>query len=365
MKQTEYIGVGEISKFKEILNYTKSKKIFLVTGKKSYATSGAQKYFEGINKYAEVFHFDDFASLPKYEDILKGIETYKDFNPDLVVAVGGGSVIDVAKSVNILASQNKTADKYVTGEEKIAHSGKPLVAIPTTAGTGSEATHFAVVYKDGTKYSLASELMLPTFSIVDPTLSFSVPRKTAIACALDALSQSIESFWSTKATDESRGYARQALKSILKNIIPAIEDKNYTAMETLAIGAHLAGKAINISKTTACHAFSYGLTYRFGVPHGIAVAVFLANVYRYNSDINATKSIFKELDAIMGYSDSKKAADALENLIKRLGVAKLSSFGVKASDIISLVSEVNIERLANNPRAISKEDVINFYTGAL
>ena len=180
IKHVEYIGEGELCRFKDILHLTSSRRIFLVTGKDSYTASGAKRYFEGMRGAVDILQFDDFASLPLYEDVLKGVEVYKKFNPDLVVAVGGGSVIDMAKAINILAYQDDVSVEYITGAEKIIYPGKDLVAIPTTSGSGSEATHFAVVYQSGVKYSLSSEFMLPTFSIVDPFLSHSVPKKIAI-----------------------------------------------------------------------------------------------------------------------------------------------------------------------------------------
>lgn len=326
MVQMEYVGVGEISKLAGIVRGLAPEKVFLVTGKGSYTASGATEPVASALAGVNILHYTDFSALPLDEDIQKGVKVYTAFGPDLIIAVGGGHVMDSAKSINFLAGK------------------KPLVAIPTTAGTGSESTQFAVVYKNGLKTSLESPEMLPTFAIVDPSLAMSVPKDVALPSALDALCQAIESFWSNKATEESRGYARQALTLIWPNIILAIEKRDSAAIEALATGAHLAGKAINISKTTACHAFSYGLTYRFGVPHGIAVALFLPNVYRYNN-----------------VSGLPMSPEDIEELLRRFGITNLSQYGVKSSDISMLVEEVNTSRLGNNPRAIQEVDIINFF----
>lgn len=347
MKQTEYIGAGKISKLAEIVQKLAPKKAFLVTGKGSYTASGAVEYVALALTGIEVLHYTDFNPLPLYEDIQKGVATYVAFDPDLVIAIGGGHVMDMAKSVNFLAGK------------------KPLVAVPTTAGTGSESTQFAVVYKGGRKTSLEGPDMLPTFAIVDPRLAMSVPRETALPSALDALCQAIESFWSNKATDESRAYARQALALIWGHIIPALEKRDPAAISALCIGAHYAGKAINISRTTACHAFSYGLTYRFGVPHGVAVAVSLPSMYRYNSAEDATAQIFTELNALLGFSDSKKTAKALQEILSRFGITALSRFGVAQSDIAALAAEVNVERLDNNPRHMTEVDIARILNGIL
>lgn len=364
-RQSEYIGKGELNRLRDIFRTVSSKRIFLVTGKKSYSISGAQQYFNDLKDDYEIFQFNDFSPLPLYEDVKKGIGAYKAFNPDLVVAIGGGSVMDMAKAINILAHQNNSLDQYITGAKRIQKPGKKLVAIPTTSGSGSEATHFAVVYKGGVKYSLVSDFMLPTYSIIDPTLSLSVPKNIATAAALDALTQAIESFWSNEATKESKLYAQESLELTLKNIIPALKNQDSSAIAAMSLAAHKAGKAINISKTTACHALSYGLTYHFGVPHGIAAAIFLPSMYLYNNKSSSTEVVFSDLNKIIGYPDAFQAANFLKNLLIKLNISDLSTFGVKKSDLDFLANQVNIERLDNNPANLLTLDVVNFYKDLL
>ncbi|MSR70977.1 iron-containing alcohol dehydrogenase [Candidatus Kaiserbacteria bacterium] len=332
MAQTEYIGEGALGNIRSVVAAYAPQKIFLVTGKGSYTASGAAQGVAEATTGLAVLHHTDFGALPLQEDIEKGIAAYTAFGPDLVIAVGGGHVIDMAKAIN-----------FYTGK-------KPLIAIPTTAGSGSEATQFAVVYKDGLKTSLESPDILPTVAIVDPALARSVPHDIALASGLDALAQSIESLWSVQATAESKKYAQEALALVWKNSIPAIETGSAPAIAAMVQGAHLAGKAINISKTTACHALSYGLTYRFGVPHGLAVAVFLPALFRHNAFVSPEQSVTPE---------------ALEQLLVTLKVKRLSGWGIQESDIAQLAKEVNIERLGNNPAPVTKEDIIRFYTQAL
>lgn len=344
MRQTEYVGNGSVAKLADIIGKASPQRVFLVTGKGSYVASGAAEPITKALLDTEVLHYTDLSPLPLYEDVLRGAAVCTAFAPDLVIVVGGGHVMDAAKAINFAAGK------------------KPLVAIPTTAGTGSESTCFAVVYQEGRKRSLESPDMLPTFAIVDPDLAMSVPRDVAIPSALDALSQAIESFWSNKATEESHIYARLALEAIWSALAPALEERNPAAIASLCIGAHQAGKAINSSKTTACHAFSYDLTYRFGVPHGIAVAVFLPSMYRYNSALDTTKPIFEELNTILGFPDSEQTATALQTLLERFGVSTLSRFGVSRSDIGTLAAEVNVERLGNNPQRMTEADVARILT---
>ena len=331
MIQIEYIGEGAIGKLKEVVASFALKKIFLVTGTASYAASGAQQPVEDALFGLEVLHYTDFGALPVQEDIDKGIVAYNAFGPSLVIATGGGHVMDIAKAINYFAGK------------------KPLIAIPTTAGSGSEATRFAVVYKDGRKTSLEDDGILPTVAIVDPALARSVPKEVALASGLDALAQAIESYWSVRATDESKEYSRRALELVWSAIIPAIQEGDGQAIAHMAQGAHLAGKAINSSKTTACHALSYGLTYRFGVPHGIAVALFLPEMLRINKTA----------------LPAPVTPEAIEHLLATLAVPRLSHWGAALADAASLAAEVDADRLGNNPVALAPADIVRLYTEVL
>lgn len=330
MAQTEYIGEGSIARVADIVRETGVHKVFLVAGSKSFASSGAEATLMPLFSGIEVTRFDDLSALPTQEDVEKGIALYRAQGPDLVVAVGGGHVMDIAKAVNFMAGK------------------KPLVAIPTTAGSGAESTPFAVVYKDGVKTSLEDATMLPTYAIVDPQLGQSVSRETSLASGLDALCQAIESLWARGATEESRGYAAEALALVWPNLVRAVAG-DAQARAALMQGAHLAGKAIAISKTTACHALSYGLTSRFGVPHGLAVAYTMPALIAHN-----------KAELPHGIT-----AEAFKNLLVELEAPALASFGVGKADIAPLAAGVDPERLGNNPKPLSKGDISAIYKSLL
>lgn len=165
-----------------------------------------------------------------------------------VVSIGGGSVIDVGKYVAF-------------------HLGVPHTAIPTTCGSGSEVTKYAVFIKDGKKWSMEDDRLIPDSFILDPAYLFTLPKAERINGMFDALSQSVESLWSPNTTEESRDYANYAI-----DIIRGYET---ASLEDLQFAAHLSGKAINITKTSVCHACSYPLTIRYGIPHGMACAMTL------------------------------------------------------------------------------------------
>lgn len=325
MAQTEYIGAGALTHVADIIAAHSARKIFLVVGKRSYGASGAEATLAPILAPLSVTRFDELGSLTLEERVNNGLALYRECAPDLVLSVGGGHVLDAAKAINAMGNR------------------VPLIAVPTTAGSGAEATPFAVIYKGGVKTSLDGPEVLPTYAIVDPLLIASTPRTAAIASGLDALCQALESLWAKGATDESRGYATTALEHIVPALKPALDTHDPAALDALARGAHFAGKAIAISKTTAAHALSYGLTYHFGIPHGIAVALLMPPLMRINKVMLPV------------------SPEDIESLLMHFGMGRLSTFGVTPENISALAAEVNTERLGNNPRTLSEENIIDIY----
>lgn len=289
---------------------------------------------------------------------------------DIVIAIGGGSVIDTAKSINILSSQEINPRHIIESKEKIVNKGKPLIAIPTTSGAGSEATHFAVVYMEKEKYSLAHEYVLPEYSIVDPQLTFHLSSGITATSGIDAFSQAIESFWNVNANDESREYSEEAIKLILENIKVAVNEPTEYSRRRMSKAAHLAGKAINITKTTAPHAVSYAMTSYYGIPHGQAVCVTLAEFLEFNFNVtesdlmpglnfNEVRANHEKLLRILKCRDISEGKNLINELIKSIGLkTKLSELNITSKDDLKIISEsVNLERLKNNPRSVSKEDI--------
>ncbi|MBI2113285.1 MAG: phosphonoacetaldehyde reductase [Candidatus Wildermuthbacteria bacterium] len=369
--EKEFIGIGSISRFAEILEHEKPRKIFLVADKGAYGKSGAENLLSPMLSRAQSFVFSDFGENPKIQDIEKGIEEYNSFFPDVVVAVGGGSALDMAKSVNVLANQKGNPLDYVLKRKEITNQGKPLVAIPTTAGTGAEATHFAVIYLDKTKHSLAHAFVKPTYSIVDPQLTFSLPPRITASTGMDALSQAIESFWSNKSTEESKGYAREAISFILPNLSAAVNSPTPEAREAMSKGAHLAGKAIDISQTTASHAISYPITSFFGVPHGHAVGLTIPSMVLFNSEadeksvsdergLEYVKETMAELLEMLGSKNGEDTKQKIEDLMKEIHLeTKLGDLGIQTKEDRERIVEngFNPERMKNNPRLVT-EDVL-------
>lgn len=361
---------------KNLFNKHFTKKIFLVTGKSSYKNSGAQDFIKSSLKGIDFVRFSDFEQNPKFEDAIKGVELYKQSKCEVIVSIGGGSVMDMAKLINIF-SANADVDslQVVKNSKLISKKGSLHIAIPTTAGTGSEATHFAVVYHNKKKYSLAHEFVLPDIAGLNAKFTFTQPKYLAACAGLDALSQAIESYWSVGANDESKAYAKEAILLLMKNLeycVNAPNDKNRNAVMH---GAYLAGKAINISKTTAAHAVSYAFTTYFSVPHGHAVFLTLPSFFIFNGKITKinvndkrgekyVKNTMNDLCKLFGVSSTKEAKTLLDSLLESIGIeTTLNELGVtENSDIQLIIDSVNVERMKNNPIKIGREDLETILT---
>ncbi|MCP4215445.1 MAG: phosphonoacetaldehyde reductase, partial [bacterium] len=248
-----------------------------------------------------------------------------------------------------------------------------LIFVPTTAGTGSEATSFAVVYRDRVKISVVGKSLLPAYTILDPLLLRSLPTGVLKATVLDALAQATESAWAVGATDESRGYSADAIRLIMRHME---EEDVLLRLEAFQQASYLAGKAINISKTTLCHSISYPITAYFGVAHGIAVFLSLPETARLNFDCTAeTKqeqiqlsTIEKSLKLLFDcyeVTGINLMVEKLKGVMEKLEVkTRLRDYGIKESDLPMLASKALTKgRSDNNPRKLMEEEALHLLQG--
>jgi len=372
LKQKIYTGYDSYKRIYNILDKFSPQKIFLVTGKKSYISSGAEKIlFEFIKEYEHI-RFFDFKINPKIEDIKKGINLFNREKCDFVIGIGGGSVMDIAKSISLLATQKGGLEEFVKGKLSLTKREILSIMIPTTAGTGSESTHFSVIYINKIKYSLAHNSLIPDFAILDPVFTENLPPYITACTSMDALCQAIESFWSTNSTEDSRIYSKQAIELIMPNIIKNVNNPDRVLREKMLIASNLAGKAINIAKTTAAHSVSYPLTSYFSISHGHAVALTLPYFIEFNNDISLenlqdsrglkfVKDRMSELFIILKVKTAAEAKDKLLNIMKEINLeTKISKLGINRNNIdIIIENGFNPQRVKNNPRLVSEKSLRN------
>ncbi len=364
----DYFGIGSIDRLQDILAQEKPHHIFLVHGRESYKASGADQKLSPLLAGYQVIHFTEFSANAKMEDLEKGITVFREQSCDLVLAVGGGSALDLGKAIALLADHSQKPEEYIHKRAALHDRKIPLIAVPTTAGTGSEATHFAVIYIDKQKHSLTHPSLVPDYAIIDPSLTFSLSPYVTACTGMDALSQAIESYWSVHSTPESKRYAAEAIPLALAHLENAVRNPTSEARVGMAKAANLAGKAINISFTTACHAISYPITSYFNIPHGHAVALTLPEMIRYNAETSAgdcqdkrgigyVKKVLDDLKALSGVSSPPELKEKLEKLMDRIGLErKLIKIGICSEEDTNLILKNGFdpERVANNPRLLTE-----------
>lgn len=378
IKQKIYSGYNAYKKLDNILKNISPKKIFLVAGKSSYAKSGAEKLLKKILINYDYILFTDFTPNPQIDDVAKGAEIFKKQKCDVVIGVGGGSVLDTAKAISILSTQNTEPHILLNNTSLFSNRRIPSIMIPTTAGTGSESTHFCVIYENKTKKSLDHSSVLPDFAVLDPNFIMSLPPYISACTAMDAFCQSIESFWSVKSTAKSKYFSEKAIKTILGNIVKSINKPDRSSREKMLLASNFAGRAINISKTTAPHAVSYPITSYFNVPHGHAVALTLPYFIEFNYDIKpeqlqdkrGERFVRKTMDKLIRLLKTKNPSDAknkILNIMSEINLAtRLSQLKIKKEDIDVIVKNgLTPERVINNPKKVTESDLRNMLLNIL
>ena len=308
--------------------------------------------------------FDRFTPNPLYEDVVEGVNVFHEQKGDAILAMGGGSAIDVAKCIKLFSSMDK---EKLYLEQEYAENDVILIAIPTTSGTGSESTRYAVVYYEGKKQSVTHESIIPKYAILDYRNLNTLPIYQKKCTMMDAFCQSIESWWSVNATKESREYARKALTDIVK-YMDAYLANTKEGNTNMLVAANYAGRAICISQTTAAHAMSYKLTSLYKIPHGRAAFMCLPYIWQYMWDNiqneteekqNNLTEIFTEIAKTLGCKTVPEAIRYVLALNEKLFIE--DAVELKMEDIDVLTASVNPVRLSNNPVTLSKKTLRELY----
>jgi alcohol dehydrogenase len=318
--------------------------------------------------------FHDFDANPTSAMVEAGRVVAADARVDSIVALGGGSSLDCAKGINFVLSNGGTMRDY-RGYGKASRPMLPSIGIPTTAGTGSEAQSYAIISDDGSHAKMACGDPKAAFlvAILDPSLTLTTPRAVTAVAGYDALSHAVESYVTTKRTPLSELFARDAwrlLEGHYERVLDAPDDA--AARGAMLMGAHEAGISIEQSMLGAAHACANPLTARYGIVHGLAIAVMLPHVVRWNGP--AVGSRYGELLAFAGRSQSASNAGAAEHLASRLDElgqagglpASLAELGVVEPDLPALAEDAAGQWTGTfNPRAFDKEAALSLYRNAM
>lgn len=356
-------GIGSIDQL-PIEATSFGKKFSFFCGESSLKKSGFfDKILDSLDKYGlEIQVISGVTPEPNIYLIDELLKRAKGFNPDGVIAIGGGSVIDSAKIVSALLSTDKTIFE-LKGKE--IEEALPIIAVPTTAGTGSEATRFAVVtdpeMRD--KFLLYGKALIPKVAIVDPELTFTMSPLVAGATGIDALCHAIESFLSRSSTPYTDVWAKEAIETLWHNLTPAITKNSIPSKEKVSYASFWAGVAINNTKTTLVHAMSRPLGGVYNVIHGIANGILLPPYLRYNAPFIPHEKM-NYLKYLMGGYPPEK----IEELLKKLNLPlRLSQVIREEIDIQLLVDKAKTSHIniSNNIRPVKEEDIFALYEEVL
>ena len=303
--------------------------------------------------------FNGYHPNPDLTDADEGARIFLRQACDGLISIGGGSAMDTAKAIQaILAAGSIENVKAGRIPEEMT---VPHLSIPGTAGSGSEATPYAVVYDENRKLSLSSPGLMPDGVILDASLLDSLPIYHKKSCALDALSQGIESFWCRAATDDSRVHAYLAILGVLDNLKAYLTGDPHAADEMMD-AAYQSGKAISITRTTAAHAMSYQITKKLGPAHGHACMLTLPVLWDEMNRDEEMKETLNQLAAVMRLGDPQMGPKLLKGLLYDL---EMEIPAMPDEETLNLLAEsVNPERLGNHPAEMKREDVKRVYRKA-
>jgi alcohol dehydrogenase class IV len=311
---------------------------------------------------------------PTVEFVQDGLKTYKQNGCDFLLAVGGGSAIDTAKAIAVMATNAGSIEDYM-GLNKIPKVGAPLIVIPTTAGTGSEVTQFTIITdtKRDVKMLIGSPFLIPQEAIVDPLLTLSMPRGLTAATGIDALTHAIEAYVSVKAQPMSDIFCLSAIELISGNLRQAWSNgNNIEAREKTMLGALQAGIAFSNSSVALVHGMSRPVGAYFHVAHGVSNAALLGVVTEFSLIGNPTryariaKAMRENVERLTILEAADLAAKSIKRLIKDIKIPSLQQLGVDKEKLDKLAPQMAEDAIAsgspaNNPRQATKEEIIELY----
>lgn len=372
--QNIIVGKGSLAKLPEVAEKLGGKKAFIISGPHLNKMGIVQSCADAMRaKGIESSVFTETEGNPSVETVDKASAAYKESGADFIVALGGGSPMDVAKAVGVVARYGGSITEY-EGADKVPGDIIPLIAVPTTAGTGSEVTAFSVITDHSRNYKLTvfSYKLIPSYAILDAELLTTAPVSVAAACGIDAMVHALEAYISTAASLFSDAMAEKALELIGANIRCYVANRgDIEAAENMLVGSLFAGIAFSWARLGDVHAMSHPVSAYFNVPHGVANAILLPTIVEYNmlADKGKYLNIYNyiaELPAAPEEFTADMLVGELLDLNESLGIpAGLEEVGV-TKDKFDVMAEDAMKsgNIAVNPRSTTKKDVLALYEKA-
>ena len=348
-------------------------KVLVVLGRSAMRKSGALDRLTHllIENNLEYTIYDNIPSDPTVEIVDTGTSLARKENCNLVIALGGGSVLDTGKAISAMVTNEGSVADYqeIEGKgRKFKTKPIPFIAIPTTSGTGSEATKNAVITNTefSLKKSIRDPMLIPEVALVDPELTLSLPPHITADCGGDALTQCIESYLGKKSQEITDALSLHAIGLIGKSLVKAVKDgKNLEARKDMAMAALLSGLCLSNSGLGAVHALSHPLGVFYKIPHGLSCAVLLPYVMEYNLPVVTKKlakiaqSLGEDISLLSETEAAQRAVERIKEILSQAGIkSNLSEWEIKKEDFSQLIKGAKGGSLNNNPRDTSDEDLI-------
>lgn len=367
-------GAGSIEQIKEAVESFGAKNVVIITDKGVWETGLVARPKEILESAGIKVHvINDTPPEPSVAQVDAIFTAAKQFECQLIVGIGGGSSMDTAKLVSLLLTNGVELTDLVKGKAAITRRGVPTLMVPTTAGTGSEATPNAIVLvpEEELKVGIVSDKMVSDCVILDPEMTTGLPKHITANTGMDALCHAIECYISKKGNPFSDTFALKAISLISRSIRTAYNDgKNLQAREDMLLGACYGGISIATSSTTAVHALSYPLGGKYHIPHGLSNAILLPDVMKFNLDVCEEK--FRDIAVAMGLDttgctirqSAEKMIENLYSMIEDMNVkCDLREKGINEEVLPELIeAAAKVTRLLdNNPKVVTKDDMREIY----
>jgi len=378
LNETSYFGKGARQELTEEIKQRGFSKVLVVTDKVLFDVGVTSKVTEILDKaQIEYTVYSDVKPNPTIKNVLDGVEKCKEFKADVIVAVGGGSSIDTAKGISVLMTNPDRMDVVsLNGASNTKNKGLPLIALPTTSGTAAEVTINYVITDEERKVKMVcvDPHDIPILAIVDSDLMASMPKSIAAATGMDALTHAVEGYITKAHNTMSDMFHMKAIELIFENLPAAVNEKDEKAIENMGLAQYIAGMGFSNVGLGIVHSMAHQLGAVYDTPHGIANAILLPTVMRFNGAVCADR--FREILINIGRPDAKHLNDQdvintfvwmIEELSKKVGITtRVKDTGCKEEDLSMLADKAMEDPCKpGNPREVTKEDFINLYKEAM
>lgn len=380
LNETSYFGKGAREELAGEIKKRGFKKVFLVSDK-SLVEAGVTKKVEDILTNAGIDYdlYSEIKPNPTIKNVTDGVEACKASNADVIVAVGGGSSMDTAKGISIVMTNPDRADiKSLNGLSNTVNRGMPVIALPTTAGTAAEVTINYVITDEEREIKMVcvDPNDIPILAIIDSELMASMPKGLAAATGMDALTHAVEGYITKAHNEMSDMFHMKAIKLIFKYLTSAVNEKDPEAVEMMGLAQYIAGMGFSNVGLGIVHSMAHQLGAVYDTPHGIANAMLLPTVMRFNGEDPATAQRFREILCEIGRPDAANLNDQdvintfvwmISELGKSVGITTtIKDYGAKEEDFEMLAEKAMADPCKpGNPREVTKEDFIELFRRAM